>query len=237
MSKKASFKKSFGLLLLSVVLIMAFRWILFEPFVIPSGSMIPTLMVNDHIVVSKYSYGVRLPFSSKWLTPPQLPQRGDVVVFRSVEKDDYYMIKRVVGLPGDKVQFTESGELLINGKTVPSAKPEIHSSLTAEDIGDSPDNFDIKEEALGEHKHQILIEHNAFRYTESGRVVPEGKIYLMGDNRDRSRDSRFWGELPIASLLGKARWIWLSCSQTLAGGNFVCDPRYIRWQRVFHRIE
>lgn len=248
MSKKTSFKRSAGLFVLSLILVLSFRWIGFEPFVIPSGSMIPTLLINDHILVSKYSFGIRLPFSSIWIVPPKLPKRGDVVVFRSVEKDDYYMIKRVVGLPGDKIQFSESGDLTVNGELMKSISYEDDlrldeleknsvASWTDKDLGVSRSEVEIRREKIGSNEHFTMLEKAAFRYSESGRVVPEGRIFLMGDNRDRSRDSRFWGELPIENLLGQALFVWLSCSQTALSANFVCDPRFIRWQRFFHQIE
>lgn len=245
MSKKASIKKSSGLFLLSLTLVMAFRWIGYEPFVIPSGSMIPTLLINDHILVSKHSFGLRIPFTSRWLIPPSAPARGEVVVFRSVEKDDFYMIKRVIGLPGDVIEFTEAGILKVNGVPVESAPidgdalKELISSnkWTEQDLGAASTHFEFKNELLGQHEHTIMLEKEAFRYAESGRVVPEGKLFLMGDNRDRSRDSRVWGVLPLENLLGKALFVWLSCSKTLLQTNFVCDPRHIRWQRLFHSIE
>jgi signal peptidase I len=237
MSKKARFTRSFGLFLFSILIVFGFRWSLYEPFVIPSGSMIPTLFVNDHIIVSKSAFGFRYPFTNKWLRPPKLPQRGEVVVFRSVERDDFFMIKRVVGLPGDKIQFTEEGELLVNGTKVPSEKLNILPAWSDIDLGAPLNQFQIKKEKLGEHEHYLMLETGAFRYVENGRVVPEGKIFLMGDNRDRSRDSRFWGELPVENLLGSARIVWLSCEKTISNTNFICDPRFIRWQRIFHRIE
>lgn len=237
MNKKATLKGSVGLLVFSLVLVFGFRWIGFEPYVIPSGSMIPTLLVNDHIVVNKSAYGVRWPFSSQWVFAPSLPERGDVVVFRSVEKDDYYMVKRVVGLPGDRVEFTSEGELKINGERVRSEEISINSEWGEDDLGDSPVGFRLLKEKLGDHDHEVLLEKDGYRYSQAERIIPAGRIFLMGDNRDRSRDSRFWGELPIENLLGRAVMVWLSCSHTLSKANFICDPRYIRWQRFFHHIE
>lgn len=236
-SKKASLTKSLGLFALAIGAFMTLRWALFEPFVIPSGSMIPTLLVNDHILVTKYTFGLRLPFTSIWLTPPRLPQRGDVVVFRSVEQDDYYLIKRVVGLPGDKVDFTADGDLLINDKLVTQTEQEWPSNLARGELQDAPESYKLLAEELGHHKHPVILEKRGFRYTESGHVVSPNHLFMMGDNRDKSRDSRFWGELPVEKLLGQAQWVWLSCSETLSSINFLCDPRHIRWQRTFHRIE
>ncbi len=237
MSKKASFKKSFGLLILSISLILGVRWILFEPYVIPSGSMIPTLLINDHIVVSKYSFGFRWPFSSRWLIKPTLPERGDVVVFRSLDDDNYYLIKRVIGLPGDTVDFTEEGTLRINGVALNSRMVGETPQWAELDLGADAESFQFMEEQMGDRVYHSILERNDFRSVEASHLVPEGKIYLMGDNRDHSKDSRFWGELPIVNLLGRASFVWLSCEQTLSQVNFICDPRYIRWHRFFHRIQ
>jgi signal peptidase I len=236
-SKKGSFLRSASLLVFSVTLMLGVRWLFIEPFVIPSGSMIPTLLVQDHILVTKFSFGLRLPFSKSWIYPPSLPKRGDVVVFRSVEQDGYFMIKRVVGLPGDRVEFSDLGDLSVNGAVIEAEAAEWRGDWGAQDIGGDPGQFSLRREQLGEHLHYAMLEKSAFRYREPGRVIPEGRIFLMGDNRDRSRDSRFWGELPVENLLGRAQFIWLSCTKVLVPGTFLCDPRHIRWQRIFHRIE
>lgn len=237
MSQKTSFKKSLFLFVLALSAFLGFRWAGYEPFVIPSGSMIPTLLVNDHILVDKSAFGLRWPFTAKWITRLQLPERGDVVVFRSVEQDNYFMVKRVVGLPGDRVRFTDDGDLVINGEKVVSETMSIGQRWTADDLGGDTGGFEWRRETLGARVHDVLLERNGFRYTEPERIIPEDKIFLMGDNRDHSRDSRFWGELPVENLLGRAKWVWLSCTQTLSGVNFMCDPRFLRWQRLLHRIE
>jgi signal peptidase I len=236
-SQKASFKRSFGLFFLAVAAFMALRWGLYEPFVIPSGSMIPTLLVNDHILVAKYAFGFRWPFTSRWLAAPSWPERGDVVVFRSVEQDDYYLIKRVVGLPGDTIEFTDAGELVVNGAILNSEIKDMPSDWSEAEIQDNPVSYTYRREKIGQHQHGVLLEKNGYRYTEPKHVVAEGHLFVMGDNRDHSRDSRFWGELPLERLLGRAGWVWLSCSETVSNINFLCDPRHIRWQRTFHRIE
>jgi signal peptidase I len=236
-SKKASLSKSLGLLVLAIGSFLTLRWGLYEPFVIPSGSMMPTLLINDHILVSKYAFGLRLPFTSIWLTQPHLPSRGDVVVFRSVEQDDYYMIKRVVGLPGDTVSYSADAELKINGQTIENTEIEFPSWMAQPELRDDPNRYVLTNEKLGEHTHWMLLEKEAIHAVQTEHVIGPGMIFLMGDSRDRSRDSRFWGELPAEKLLGQARWIWLSCQETVSEINFLCDPRHIRWQRTFHRIE
>src|ERR1700729_3545582 len=113
---KAKFGEGLGSFLLAVAAILAFRWALFEPYVIPSGSMIPTLLIHDHILVSKFAYGLRIPFTKVWMFRGEEPKRGDIVVFRSVEDSGYFMIKRVVGLPGDQVEIEPEGYVKINGE-------------------------------------------------------------------------------------------------------------------------
>jgi len=236
-SKKANVKNSLGLFILSIVAVMSIRWILYEPFVIPSGSMIPTLLINDHIVVSKYSYGVRWPFTSRWMLGPDAPKRGDIVVFRSVESDNFYMIKRVVGLPGDYIEFTAEGDILVNDEKIPREATELPKQFSALDLGGGAGAHQAYLEQMGEQLHMTLLEPNAFRYTMARSQVLPGRIFLMGDNRDRSRDSRFWGDVPLENLLGKAQFVWLSCEKTLSEVQFLCDPRTIRWQRFFQRIQ
>jgi signal peptidase I len=236
-SKKASLAKSLGLMFFSVLMVLALRWIIWEPFVIPSGSMIPTLLINDHIIVSKFTYGLRWPFSQSWAYGPHMPKRGDVVVFRSNENDGIFMIKRVMGLPGDKIQFNEQGQVLINGEKLRAEDRALEDQFSNIDLRAESNQFISRRETIGSHEYWTLLDPNTFRYTMDEHVVPEGKIFLMGDNRDHSRDSRFWGDLPIENLRGRAQLVWLSCEKTMSKVQFICDPRSIRWHRFFHRIE
>jgi signal peptidase I len=236
-SKKTSLLKSLVMMAFSVTLVLAFRWLIWEPFVIPSGSMIPTLLINDHIVVSKFTYGVRWPFSQSWLFGPTVPARGDVVVFRSSENDGIYMIKRVMGLPGDKIQFDEQGQVLINGEKLKTEDRTLDEQFSKIDLRAEGSQLMSRRETLGSYDYWTLLDPNTFRYTMAEHLVPEGKLFLMGDNRDHSRDSRFWGDLPIENLRGRAQFVWLSCEKTLSKVQFICDPRSIRWHRFFHRIE
>lgn len=244
MSKKASFLNSFGQFFVAVLLILGIRWIIFEPYVIPSGSMIPSLLVNDHIVVSKFDYGIRVPFTEVWLTGVRLPSRGDIVVFKSPEKENFFMVKRVLGLPGETLTYLSDGQILVDGKPLDRRyieEDEFNSDLfyqvSEEDIGESISRLDMILENSGDKYYRVLQKKNSYRWAEREFEVPEGQLFFVGDNRDNSRDSRTWGGVPVENLIGKARRVWLSCEKTLSQLTFVCDPRNIRWQRFLRPVE
>ncbi len=202
-----------------IVVVFLLRSFLFEPFKIPSGSMIPTLLVNDLILVNKFYYGVRLPVINLKVLDNHSPQRGDVMVFRYPPKPSLDYIKRVVGIPGDEVAYLNK-QLTINGKPLPKTP--------------LPDFFDADalryakqfQEINGNKTYRLLNddERPAFvagaddfvfrdncRYSNEGVVckVPEGHYFMMGDNRDNSLDSRYWGFVPEKNIVGKAFFIWM----------------------------
>lgn len=230
----------------AIVLILVLRWVVAEPYVIPSGSMLPTLLIHDHILVNKMAYGVRVPFTKKWLWRFSGPRRGEVVVFRSVDDDSFFMVKRVVGVAGDRIGMDEQGHLMVNGEKVFTRvleNPEIdhgqdpYYRVSPNDINGPFEQYEFVEEKLGERPHRGLLSRSTYRWPQEEIVVPRGEIFLMGDNRDNSRDSRVWGALPVENLLGRASLVWLSCTETLVSSPFICDPTKIRWQRFFHLIE
>ena len=207
--------------LFPVILVVFFlRSFLFEPFKIPSGSMIPTLLVGDLILVNKFHYGIRLPVVNTKLTEGTPPQRGDVMVFRYPPKPSLDYIKRVVGLPGDEVAYLNK-RLSINGKVITTkAVPEFFDE-------DSMRYIKQFEEQLGDKSHRMLNEDDrpAFvpgvdnfpnkdscRYSVEGVVckVPAGQYFMMGDNRDNSLDSRYWGFVPDRNIVGKAVFVWMN---------------------------
>ena len=213
-----------------IVVVFVLRSFLFEPFKIPSGSMIPTLLVGDLILVNNFTYGVRLPVINLKITEGNKPQRGDVMVFRYPPKPSLDYIKRVVGVPGDEVAYLNK-RLTINGKVVTTnGVPEFFDESVMR-------YFKQLEETLGEAKHRVLNDDDrpAFvpgveefphrqncRYSVEGVVckVPEGHYFMMGDNRDNSLDSRYWGFVPDRNIVGKAFFVWMNFGDIKRIGSF-----------------
>lgn len=202
-----------------IVTVFLFRSFMFEPFKIPSGSMIPTLLVGDLILVKKYEYGLRLPVLHTKLTQGSAPARGDVMVFRYPPQPGQNYIKRVIGLPGDEVSYLNK-ELRVNGQ--PVGKASLGNFLDEDSLRYHP----LFEEDLMGRKHRLLnyasspatinagdfpLRENC-RYSIEGVVckVPAGHYFMMGDNRDNSLDSRFWGFVPDENIVGRAFLIWMN---------------------------
>lgn len=214
-----------------IILILALRWAVLEPYVIPSGSMIPNLLIHDHIFVKKFAFGVRWPFSDQWLVHWADPQPGDVVVFRYPENPELFFIKRLIGRPGDEVRV-EGGRISVNGK-----EWKITESLSLPDEEDAVDfNYHVEDD--GRDRHIIrFAQRGPFMPFEKVWTVPQGQYFFMGDNRDQSSDGRVWGFVPEKYLVGKAWLIWLSCDEMLESAKFVCDPSTMRWKRLFRSVD
>ncbi len=204
-----------------ILIVFLLRSFLFEPFKIPSGSMIPTLMVGDLILVNKFHYGVRLPVINKKIVNNNDPKRGDVMVFRYPPDPRLDYIKRVVGVPGDEIAYLNQ-KLSVNGQAVAVAS-----------LGEYYDEDSLRyspqwSEKLGEVDHKILVDprrqafygpdpknfpnHESCRYTVEGVTckVPAGHYFMMGDNRDNSQDSRYWGFVPDENIVGRAFFVWMN---------------------------
>jgi len=192
-----------------LALVLVLRSFLYEPFVIPSGSMIPTLQVGDYILVNKYHYGLRLPVFGTKVVDIAEPGRGDVMVFFPPHQDSYF-IKRVVGLPGDRIRYGNK-RLVINGEPVTAR-------LVAAMPPDNPDMLVI-EEQLGDVLHRVHA-YPSRRDRTREWVVPEDHYFMMGDNRDRSQDSRSWGFVPEENIVGKAVAVWMHKPPGLALPSF-----------------
>lgn len=190
-----------------LLIVLVFRSFLFEPFKIPSGSMIPTLLVGDFIVVNKFSYGVRLPVWNNKIIDVSEPQRGEVVVFRYPLDPSVNFIKRAIGLPGDTVTYRDK-ELFVNGEKVETSPSGRFGSGDIKCTTPAVDAM-LFDEQIGEVNHNILL-HDRSSSRNGQWVVPEGHYFMMGDNRDRSNDSREWGFVPEENLLGRAVGIWLN---------------------------
>jgi len=203
-----------------ILVVFVLRSFLVEPFRIPSGSMIPTLQIGDLILVNKYQYGIRLPVIHKKIVELGSPQRGDVMVFRFPHNPSQDYIKRVVGLPGDRVEYADR-RLLINGEPVPEQPlPRYFEEERVQ-------YYAQFQEKLGGVEHRIILSEGpgvppmrafvhthpqACRYSASGVActVPAGHYFVMGDNRDNSEDSRFWGFVPDENIVGRAFFIWMN---------------------------
>jgi signal peptidase I len=188
------------------LIVLVLRSFVVEPFRIPSGSMYPTLEIGDFIVVNKFAYGVKLPVTQTKILPVGEPERGDVVVFKYPKDPDVDYIKRVIGLPGDEIAYYGK-TLYINGNPV---KQKLLGEYEGTASGKVMDGASLLEEFLEEHSHDILLDPEKSSQDMNTVVVPEGHYFMMGDNRDHSNDSRFWGFVPEKNLKGKAFAIWMN---------------------------
>lgn len=214
------YSRSFFPILLIVFL---FRSFLFEPFRIPSGSLEPTLLTGDFILVNKFNYGLRLPVLHTQLTKGHEPQRGDIMVFRFPPDPSLDFIKRVIGLPGDRISYVNK-ELLINGQKIPQTY--LKQTLAYNENDQTWQALEKTENLLG-LEHRIFIDPQKSSQDYHDIVVPAGMYFVMGDNRDDSADSRYWGFVPANNIVGKAMFVWLSWDKN----NF--KPR---WERMGHAV-
>jgi signal peptidase I len=213
-----------------ILAVFLLRSFVFEPFKIPSGSMIPTLLVGDLILVNKFTYGLKLPVINTRITAGNPVQRGDVMVFRYPPKPSLDYIKRVIGVPGDEVAYLNK-KLTINGQPMPQTE-----------ISDFFDESQVRyfkqfEEDLGVKKHRIITDERRpafvagvedFKFKENCHYsvegvtckVPQGYYFMMGDNRDNSLDSRYWGFVPDANIVGKAFFVWMNFGDLKRIGSF-----------------
>lgn len=206
-----------------ILIVLLLRSFLVEPFRIPSGSMMPTLLIGDFILVNKYTYGLRVPVTNTKFVNIGKPSRGDVVVFRYPRDPSIDYIKRVVGLPGDRVRYVNK-TLYLNGKEIDLNTLGGYSSNKT---GLPIPGYMLFEEDLEGVKHKILMEPGKMP-VDRDLIIPEGQYFVMGDNRDNSNDSRYWGTVPEANLVGRAFFIWM---------NWNFDENGIEWSRIGSTIK
>ncbi|HYE36540.1 signal peptidase I [Methylocaldum sp.] len=196
------YARSFFPIILIVLLLRSF---LVEPFRIPSGSMMPTLLIGDFILVNKYTYGIRLPVLNTKIVEMGGPKRGDIVVFRFPKDPKVDYIKRIIGLPGDRIAYYNK-QLYVNGEAI---KQTALAEYQGVGQGSVMTGARLLTEDLQGVNHDILIREGQ-PSVQGEFTVPEGQYFVMGDNRDNSNDSRYWGTVPESHLVGKAFFVWMS---------------------------
>lgn len=232
--KKSKLRQNIEALAFAIILALIIRTFVFQPFKIPSGSMIPTLLVGDHLLVNKFVYGTKIPFTDIEIFPLEKIKRGDVIVFtypnneRDPSKNGLFYIKRVIGLPGDDVDLN-GRNLVINGQEVPLEYTGNYSDAR------NTEQFDEYVEDLFGEDHAVIYRKGKENTNKGSYIpvtkVPEGYVFVMGDNRDNSQDSRFWGFVPIENIAGKAfiiHWSWDFGNPDLLNK--------VRWDRILSGI-
>ncbi len=218
----------------ALLLVFMLRSSCVEAFKIPSGSMIPTLFIGDHIFVNKFAYGFKIPFSDLVTSEPiylikrDAPKRGDIIVFVFPKDESIYYIKRVVGVPGDVIEIRNK-TLYVNDKMVtreimaPASADGVLKTL--DDPKYSRTNLELYKEKLGELEHYMLLDKSNYMDENRGPFhVPAESLFVMGDNRDFSNDSRFWGFVPYRNVKGRALVIWLSIWFSFSDSQFTFRP-------------
>ena len=207
---KSVFREYFEAIFIAILLALFIRTFIVQAFKIPSGSMLPTLLIGDHLLVNKFIYGIRVPLSGKILVPIVDPSKGDVVVFKFPKDKSIDYIKRVVGTPGDTIEIKKK-KLFVNGIAVDDPHAHVSTPAVLEADASPRDNF-------------------------GPILVPENRIFVMGDNRDNSYDSRFWGFVDQKDILGKAfilYWSWDIDKSLFSAERFSS----IRWGRIANLID
>ncbi|MGC1454227.1 MAG: signal peptidase I [Nitrospirota bacterium] len=219
---KSFYKEWIEPFLIAALVALFIRQFVVEAFKIPSGSMIPTLDIGDHLLVNKFVYGPRIPFTDTRIFTWKEPKRGDIIVFKYPENESKNFIKRVIGLPGDKIEI-KKGILFINDQPVPVIAQGVFKDSEQGDGSSYYEKPRLFEEQLGSVTHHILYLRDQSGYNFGPKLVPADSVFVMGDNRDNSQDSRFWGFVKEEKILGRALIIYWSWD-----GN----GRWVRWERI-----
>jgi signal peptidase I len=234
-ARKSTVREYSESIVVAVAIALLLRAFVVEAFQIPSGSMIPTLEIGDHIFVSKFAYGLGIPFTNKKILSFHEPRRGDVIVFKWPVDPGTDFIKRVVGLPGDRVEVRRN-EVFINGKPMPREllNPQFHFT----DAGDHA--WELWLEHLDNHPHNTLQQPARISNDYPPTVVPPNSVFVMGDNRDNSNDSRGWGFVAYDLIKGRALIVWWSRDPNRGGwspSGLADWFASIRWRRFFHVVD
>ena len=225
-SRKRSVVVEYAKALFPVILfVFVLRSFVIEPFRIPSGSMLPGLHIGDFILVNKFKYGIRLPVVNMKVIPVDSPERGDVIVFRYPQNPKLNFIKRVIGLPGDKLSYVNK-KLTINGEPVETQDDGRYAYVQNKLKGTSAGQ---RVETIDGDDHLIILDDQGFTRNLEEVNVPAGHYFVMGDNRDHSNDSRYWGFVPEGNMVGEAFFIWFSWKSASGGG--------VEWSRIGNAIE
>jgi signal peptidase I len=236
-NKKQSILENVISLLVSLLVVFAIRSSVVEAFKIPSGSMIPTLLTGDYIFVNKFAYGFNLPFTDWLLNSPVTlvhrdpPKRGDIIVFKYPKDESIYFIKRVIGTPGDTIELRDK-TLVVNGKPMehvelPQKEEEAIFGKMKEPKYDQP-SLKLYNEHLDTKTHWLMLDTSTYATNSFGPItVPADHLFVMGDNRDFSNDSRFWGFVPMKNVKGRAMVIWLSLWVSFSDSQFIFRPERI----------
>lgn len=237
--KKSTFREYVEAILTAVLIALVIRSFGIEAFKIPSSSMIPTLLIGDHIFVNKFIYGLRIPLTKIRFAEFSQPKRGDVIVFMYPEGESKDFIKRVVGLPGDMINVSGT-EVYVNGEkfarrdlTVSASGPDKKLDVSGSEYYKTIpffagwNRFDYFEEQIGKNDFIIQYEKNIYR-RDGAFEVPEDSLFVMGDNRDNSSDSREWGFVPLENVKGKAMFVWLSLDKERGGIRLGRTGKWIR---------
>jgi signal peptidase I len=222
-ARKSAIREWAESLFVALIIAMFLRTFVLEAFKIPSGSMIPTLLVGDHIFVNKFVYGIRLPFMSYRLTEWSEPKHGDVIVFAYPHDPDKDYIKRVIGVPGDHIEM-RGQDLFVNGEIVKMSESEPYT-YTDETTG-GMEHAILRHAMLGNAQFNIIYDESRLHPTMEYTVEPR-HLFVMGDNRDNSADSRAWGQVPYDNVKGRAIVVWWSHS----------EHEGIRFDRMGHLID
>ncbi|MGL6262026.1 signal peptidase I [Vibrio sp. WXL103] len=225
-----------------IAIVLVLRSFIYEPFQIPSGSMMPTLLVGDFILVEKYAYGIKDPVWRKELVATGKPEHGDIAVFKYPPQPNIDYIKRVIGLPGDTVRYSAQKELCVQPQGERTCRPLPLSNVRESEFLQNNIPLMQMNETQGELQYEVLahplrrdrVEAYMPRPGVNEWVVPQGQYFVMGDNRDNSADSRYWGFVPEENLVGKAVAIWISFEFERDPSSFLPGwiPTGVRFNRI-----